>query len=147
MRPRTMLGMLGAVVAVAVAVGIPAASAQSADEQIGNYHVGITIERSGSIRVLETIPYDFGSTERHGIFRDIPVRFSYDDRYDRVYKIHDVSVTASSGTPDQFKVLHEGSLYRIRIGDPKRTITGSHTYTISYTVDGALNGFADHDEL
>ena len=35
----------------------------------------------------------------------------------------------------------------MRIGDPNRTITGVHTYDISYTVKGALLPFADHDEL
>ncbi len=30
---------------------------------------------------------------------------------------------------------------------PDRTITGRHGYTIVYRVEGALNGFADHDEL
>ena len=36
---------------------------------------------------------------------------------------------------------------RIRIGDPDVTISGDHLYTIDYTIEGALNGFADHDEL
>src|SRR5262249_4923861 len=33
------------------------------------------------------------------------------------------------------------------IGDPNRTVTGSHRYVISYVVAGALNGFPDHQEL
>ena len=35
----------------------------------------------------------------------------------------------------------------IRIGDPDRTITGAHTYTIQYRLRGVLNHFKDHDEL
>jgi len=75
------------------------------------------------------------------------VRFRYDDRYDRVYPVHVLGVSGSPGTPDRYKVEDVGSTLRIRIGDPDRTITGRHGYTIVYRVEGALNGFADHDEL
>jgi hypothetical protein len=43
--------------------------------------------------------------------------------------------------------LTEGSLRRFQIGDPDRTISGRETYRIAYRLDGALNGFPDHDEL
>jgi Predicted membrane protein (DUF2207) len=38
-------------------------------------------------------------------------------------------------------------LHRIKIGDPNQTITGEHTYTLTYLVHGSLNAFTDHDEL
>jgi uncharacterized membrane protein YgcG len=38
-------------------------------------------------------------------------------------------------------------LHRIKIGDPNQTVTGEHTYTLTYLVRGSLNAFADHDEL
>jgi uncharacterized protein (TIGR04222 family) len=61
------------------------------------------------------------------------------------------SVRASEGTPAQYTI--EGGdvdgigLKRIKIGDPDRTISGPHTYDITYTLRGVLNGFPDHDEL
>ena len=58
-----------------------------------------------------------------------------------------LEVSGSPGTPDQYKVEDAGASLRIRIGDPDRTISGRHDYTIVYRVEGALNGFADHDEL
>jgi hypothetical protein len=116
-------------------------------ERILAYDVQLRVEPSGSLLVAERIHYDFGSAERHGIFRDIPVRFRYDDRYDRVYPIEVLDVKGSIGTPDQYEEEREGDLLRIRIGDPDRTITGRHTYGISYRVEGALNGFPNHDEL
>jgi uncharacterized membrane protein YgcG len=91
--------------------------------------------------------YDFGATERHGIFRDIPVRFPYDDTHDRIYEVEDIVVAGSPGTPDQFELQEEGGILHIRIGDPDLTITGRHTYTIRYRVAGALNGFSDHVQL
>ena len=48
--------------------------------------------------------YDFGSTERHGIVRVIPVRLAYDDRHDRIYPLEVTAVTASEGTPARCKV-------------------------------------------
>jgi uncharacterized membrane protein YgcG len=117
------------------------------EERIDAYDVSIDIQRDGSLAVVEAIDYDFGSTEHHGIIRLIPVRFRYDDRNDRVYPLKVVSVDGSPGTPDGYKVSRTGSDLEIKIGDPDRTITGRHTYTITYRVEGALNGFADHDEL
>jgi uncharacterized protein (TIGR04222 family) len=129
----------------AVAVS-PAARAQDA-ERINRYDVAIEIGSDGDLLITEVIEYDFGSAERHGIVRDIPERLRYDREHDRVYPIDVVSVTASSGTPSDHDIAHEGGFLRIRVGDPDRTISGDHTYTLTYRVQEALNGFPDHDEL
>jgi hypothetical protein len=139
-----LIGMLAGIGLVGLA---GPARAQSGGERIDSYDVAITIERSGSILVIERIAYDFDGLSRHVIYRDIPNRLLYDKRYDRVFPIHVISVEGSPGTPDQYKVSTSGNELHIRIGDPDRTITGRHTYTITYEVKGALNGFAEHDEL
>jgi hypothetical protein len=139
---------IGMVLVVAgLLVGMAADPTFGQAERIAAYDVDIAIEHDGSLLVVERIDYDFGALQRHGIFREIPVRLRYDDTYDRIYRIEDISVEASPGTPEGFEVEHEGAILRIRIGDPDRTITGSHAYTITYRVRGALNGFDDHDEL
>jgi uncharacterized membrane protein YgcG len=125
----------------------PAAARAQAGEAITSDSVDIHIEPDGSILVSERIVYDFGSSQRHGIVRDIVDRLTYDSRSDRVYPIDRVAVSASAGTPAGFEIRHEGNLFRIRVGDPNTTVTGSHGYTISYRVRGALNAFSDHDEL
>jgi uncharacterized protein (TIGR04222 family) len=116
-------------------------------ESTPGYDVDITIEPSGAILVTETIVQDFGSTERHGIYRDVPERLRYDEMYDRVYPIEVRSVRTSPGTPDDLRTEHVDGFFRIRIGDPDVTITGQHTYEITYRVEGAMNGFDTHDEL
>lgn len=137
--------------AVLLAVGVltlwsaGATSAQAA-EAIRSYDVAIEIRDDGSLLITETIDYDFGSSERHGIFRDVPTRLSYDDTNDRVYRLEVVSVTAT-GAPNDVEVTEEGTSTHIRIGDPDVTVSGRHTYTIVYGVEGALNGFPEHDEL
>ena len=134
-------------VPLAVALGLVHPAEAQAEEAIRSYTIDITVQRDGSLLVAEAIEYDFGTTPHHGIFRDIPDRLSYDARYDRLFPVHVLSVRGSPGTPSGYKVQHAGNLLRIKIGDPDRTITGTHLYAINYRVDGAMNGFPDHDEL
>jgi uncharacterized membrane protein YgcG len=145
------LGKLSLAVALVLvgmlAAGMGPATAQSA-ESIHRYEVAIQIQGDGSIVVRETIDYDFGTAQRHGIFRDIPTTLRYDDARDRTYPLDVVSVTGSPGTPVQYETEDAGAgTTRIRIGDPDGTIAGRHTYVITYRMSGALNGFPDHDEL
>ncbi len=142
---------LAVVVFVACAMSALGAGPASAgvSEHIVDYHSDVTIEHDGTIEVHETIVYDFGVVPKHGIFRFIPVRTSVSpkDGYDRVYPLTVVSVSGSEGTPAQYSVEEDGDNERIKIGDPDQTITGEHTYDIVYRVRGAMNAFADHDEL
>lgn len=116
-------------------------------EVIHDYAVEIWILPDGDLGITETIDYDFATELHHGIFRTIPTRFFHDDVNDRIYPIEDVSVTATGGAPTDTEVSQEGSATVIRVGDPDVEISGRHTYTLAYRVEGALNGFADHDEL
>ena len=56
-------------------------------------------------------------------------------------------MSRSTATRYRSRSGSEGTYLRLRIGDPDPTITGQHTYTISYTVRGAISPFSDHDEL
>jgi hypothetical protein len=139
-----------AVVTLLLVLGVAApAAAQGSGERILAFVVDVTINADTSLSVTEQIRYDFGRNERHGIFREIPVRFEYepDPKYERITQIDDVSVTGGPGTPDDLKIEDAGRFTSFRIGDPDRTISGVHDYTISYRVRGALNGFEGHDEL
>ena len=132
--------------AAAALFGTPGALAQRF-ESTPRFDVRIVVEPSGALEITETVVQDFGSTPRHGIFRYLPDRLRFDDRYDRVYPIDVVSVTTSPDTPDDVQTNSEGGVFSIRIGDPDVEITGEHTYTIVYRVRGAMNGFDTHDEL
>ena len=145
---RALLGTLVLVALAAAGGSVPTAgAAQAGTERITAYDVDVTVEAAGSILVKETIDYDFGSSARHGIYRDVPVRTHYDDRYDRIYPMKVLSVDASGETPHGYKLGNAGNYKRIKVGDPDKTITGAHRYTITYRVESALNGFGEHDEL
>src|SRR4051812_50211924 len=92
------------VVALLALVGWAAPAHAQAGESIQRYDSQITVEPSGDLRVVEQIVYDFGDNSRHGITRDIPTRFHYNNRYDRLEPVSDVDVSGSPGTPTETKI-------------------------------------------
>ncbi len=118
----------------------------AAGEEITNYDVSVSVSRDSSITVSETISYDFGGLQRHGIFRDIP--YSYSAR-GGIYKlrISDIAVEDGSGEPVKFSTSSESGVLRIKIGDPDEYVTGGQIYSLSYRVRRAVNFFEDRDEL
>ncbi len=134
---------------LAAAWGIVAfGSTVHADEGwvITSFHSDITVATDSAITVTEDIQVDFGSLQKHGIFRTIPLRYRYDDSHDRYYLLEVKSVTDGSKA-----LIHSESIDYdndvIKIGDPGRLVTGANRYVITYTVLGAMNSFAGHDEL
>ncbi|HRN96730.1 MAG TPA: DUF2207 domain-containing protein [Candidatus Levybacteria bacterium] len=110
--------------------------------EITQFSSDITIAQSGEVAITEKIDVDFFDTEKHGIYRDIPVTYTNEDGSKYHTEIKNIQITNN-----QYKVTREGDFVRIRIGDPDRTISGAHTYQISYTAVGVLRGFSTFDEL
>ncbi|HEX9363320.1 MAG TPA: DUF2207 domain-containing protein [Candidatus Dormibacteraeota bacterium] len=143
MRSRTVLSLLAALWLTVMAAG-----SVHADEGwvIKSFQSTITIRQDSTIAVVEDIRVDFGGLQKHGIFRTIPIRYRYNDSNDRVYDLEVKSVTDGS-RPLTYEDYTEGPDEVIKIGDADRTVSGAQRYVISYTVQGAMNRFADHDEL
>ncbi len=140
--------LVAVVLATLVLAVLPRVAGAQASERIHRYDVTVRIGSDGDVEILEEIEYDFGGAERRGILREIPVRLRYDDTHDRVYDVDVLEVMASGGASSQYAVEDAGNgNIRIRIGDPDRTVTGVHVYSILYRVRGALNGFEEHDEF
>jgi hypothetical protein len=142
-RSRLLLATVGALWAVSVS-----AAPVRADEgwTITSFHSQITINPNSALAIQEHIEVDFGNLSKHGIFRTIPIRYRYDQDHDRYYNLSVVSVT-NGQTPVAYTTSQQGPDEVIKIGDPNRLISGANTYVISYTVAGAMNAFAEHDEL
>ncbi|MGE5596702.1 MAG: DUF2207 domain-containing protein [Hyphomicrobiales bacterium] len=137
----------------------------SAAEMMRSFEAVYDIQPDGSMDVTETIVWDFGTAERHGIFRDLVTKQDcasdastsgeqpepgYEickPGFERRYDLSVTSVRDENGSPYQYEVSDSGDGKRIKIGDPDRTITGVHTYVINYTVRGALDRLPSHDEL
>jgi hypothetical protein len=114
---------------------------------IERFAADITINRDGSLHIVEAIDANFGSLQKHGIFRTIPVRYQWDDTHLRVYQLQVRSVTDGSAKSVRYETSDQGGSKVIKIGDPDRTVSGRQTYRITYDVSGAMNAFPDHDEL
>jgi uncharacterized membrane protein YgcG len=145
-RPRALALLAG--VAALLMFAAPAA----ADEGwvIERFASDIEIQRDGSLVVTDAIDVDFQLLrDRHGIFRFIPVRYRWDPdpKMERVYRVDVQSVRDANGRGLTYETTQSGANVQIRIGDADKIVTGKQSYRITYTVRGALNQFADHDEL
>lgn len=142
----TLLAVLGAVGLVPLAA---APASADGDERIQSYDVRMTVGKDDSMRVVETVRYDFGSSvDKHGFYRTLVTRMGYKDKhYHRLYPVDDIEVSSPSGAPADLDTTRGDNDVLIRIGDPDHTVNGVQTYRISYRVKGVLNGFSDHDEL
>lgn len=140
------LSVLAAAVALAVLPALPAAAADAdSGERITSYGVDLQVRADGSMQVRETIAYDFGGNAKHGIERKIDTQEPYDGSHNRRYPLTGVQATSDNAAP--VEITHGDRTTTVRIGDPDRTITGRHTYTVSYTVEAATTRYGDRDEL
>jgi len=113
---------------------------------ITSFHSDIAIAADSKLTVTEDIRVDFGSLSKHGIFRTIPLRYRFNDKQDRFYVLEVRSVTDGTN-PLQHDDSVDSDNEVIKIGDPNRLVSGPQRYVITYSVDGAMNSFTDHDEL
>ncbi len=90
------------------------------------------VAENGSAKITETIDYRFAGFQKHGIYRDVP-GLSADT--------NGITVT-QDGRPAQVLVT-SNDLARpnahIRIGDPGHTISGDHTYVVSYPLPTVID--------
>jgi len=112
-----------------------------------DYKTDINIEKTSKINITETILYDFKNEQRHGIYRKIPFIKVNEKNEEYQMTISDVLVTDEKGNKYPFNLTETSNTLELKIGDPNSTITGKHTYKISYNVTGAITYFDTFDEL
>jgi len=133
--------ILVALLALACAVG-PATA-----ERLVRMDVAIEVEPDSGLRVVEEIVYDFEGDRRHGIYRDVPVRYARRSAPDYAITLEVLGVEDELGRPHRFDVSGRGASLRIRVGDPDRTVTGRVHYRIAYRARLAMLHFDGHDEV
>lgn len=117
-------------------------------EHIKSFKSDILINKDGRIDVKETIVYDFGQLQKHGIYRDIPFIRTNQDGKKYKLEFNNFAVQDENGKGYRFTTSSiDEKIIRLKIGDPDRLISGIYNYIITYTVEGALTYFSDHDEL
>ena len=115
-------------------------------EQINDYQVQIRVNSDSSLDVREAIVYDFNDLQKHGIYRYIPIQYSREN-FAYNLRVSNLSVKDENGQDYESNSYYSNNNLEIKIGNPDITITGVHTYVISYKIEKALNYFTDYDEL
>lgn len=123
-------------IAIAAIVGVltPVYSVSATNtETIRNFHSDITIKKDGSAHITERIEYDFGSQQRHGLYRTIPIDYKDGDTGYYATAKYQQTVDESQQEVEADVYEEEGNLV-VKLGDPDKTISGVHSYAISYTL-------------
>jgi hypothetical protein len=152
--------LIAAVVSVFVGFVLAGfATPASADigDVVNSMQIDYTVSSDGMVHVKETINYHFGTSGRHGIYRNLVTREKYKDDTSKDQKYEVSNIKVSSQTPGVSSDFTEDTTrsegqrdesLQIKIGSADRTISGTDaTYVIQYDVRGALRHFADHSEL
>ncbi len=116
------------------------------DFTINDFDAFITIDQDSSFTVKETLTVEF-HRPRHGIYRDIPFKYT-DSAGGFITTPTDIlSVTDENNKPVKYSIIRQGNAIRVRIGDAKKYVSGVQKYEIFYKVENAILFFDDHDEL
>lgn len=128
--------------------------AQDTGWEITSFDVTYQVNRNRTIDVVERIAVDFGRLQRHGIYREIPVRYKRVARAGIDLEAGRMSVDLDLGgvTDAEGNSLEtsteRGDRVRIRIGNGDRYVTGKQLYVIMYRLGaGGIGFFPEHDEL
>ncbi|HWR59540.1 MAG TPA: DUF2207 domain-containing protein [Thermodesulfovibrionales bacterium] len=125
----------------------PVSTVLAQDFTISRFHSDILINDDSSFTVKETISVVF-HRPKHGIYREIPFRYTDDLGNSFTTPIEVMSVTDASGEKWKTKISNQNNVVHIRIGDAAKYVDGSRTFVIFYRVlENALLFFDDHDEL
>ena len=128
-RRRRLDVALLAVAAVLVGVAALGGAVAASTERVTRLWAGAVVGPGGAARIVESIDYDFGSRERHGIYRDVPG-----------LPVGAPVQVASPTAPAQVEATGTAQQTRLRIGDPGRTVRGRHRYAVGYRLAGVAPG-------
>ncbi|MEO6143585.1 MAG: DUF2207 domain-containing protein [Dermatophilaceae bacterium] len=155
-RLRALLTLLAAAV---LTVGLGVVNIQAAEtaqavgggERILSFTADYNLASDGSMEVAETLVWQFGAGEHHGIKRNVTVRqgvSSPPDKY-RFYEMSDVGASSPTGANAEVFVSELGADNVIRIGSATEPFEGEQqqTYVVKYRLAHVANGFPDHSEL
>ncbi|MFI7065116.1 DUF2207 domain-containing protein [Kribbella sp. NPDC050124] len=152
---RTLFIALTLLLTALAGAGFATPASAAPGDEVKSFRIDYTVTPDGVLQVKETIAYSFGSTGRHGIYRDLVIREPWrdDDSKDQEYQVSNIAVQ-SPDAPDEFSTETTKSNHdryqtlRIKIGSEDETISGyDASYVITYDVRGALRHFDDHSEL
>jgi len=108
----------------------------TASLRITEFAAQIEVLLTGELSISERLDVLF-YTPHHGIYREIPVSYRRPTGENITIDLNVNTVSMDDGSVP-YTTRRSGPNLFIRIGDPDRTITGAHSYTLRYSVDRAL---------
>jgi uncharacterized membrane protein len=115
-------------------------------EIIENFETEIKINQDATVDIVENIEYNFGSQQKHGIIRTLPIKYkARGGKYS--VDISEIKVYLNGQKYDHFTTKHSGENLKIKIGEADKLITGQQIYTIQYTTNEVINFFDEYDEF
>lgn len=112
-------------------------------EKIISFDSQIVVNTNNSIDVTETIVYDSGTSERHGIYRDLNLVSSQK----RLMTIENIKIFDQENNFYSYETIASKKNLRLKIGDPNVTFSGQKTYIIKYRATKAVGQFDSFDEI
>lgn len=129
------LAVLAAIVMIG-AVRVPGSSSSAETSTIRDYTASFVVQADGDLEVAETLTVDF-PVARHGIFRFFDTLDNPGSDSRIIPK--DVSITRDGAREDYERLTEQrGTIITLKIGRADTTLTGTHTYRISYRIEGVL---------
>jgi len=121
---RSILLVIGGVL-----FGIPVSGFADSDRLISQYDVVLDVQKDHTLRVKETIRYDFGEKEFNQFSRDLPLEgISVDVQ----------KATATDQENTRYTTKREDGTLLIDVKSGEEKFSGRHTFTVVYTVTGPL---------
>ncbi len=114
---------------------------------IDSYRTDFTVKKDGSLVVSERIMANFTEEPHHGIYRDIPLRFTDGMGRRFNYRFNVLFIDDGEGKAYAFKTTWNGGMVRLKIGDPNRTWQDARPYRIVYELRRWCLKFPDRQEL
>ncbi|MEO6397324.1 MAG: DUF2207 domain-containing protein [Tepidiformaceae bacterium] len=154
--------LVTSIVALLVAVGVSGgATSATASWRISSFDIVYNVDTEGTIDATETLNVDFGTLQKHGIFRYLDYKsecvaprpgalqatYACPIGSDRTYGYTILSVTDAAGKKLNYEVSDENLKKFIKIGDKDTIVTGRQDYVIHYRLKGALDPYAEFDEF
>lgn len=113
---------------------------------IEKFHSDIVVNEDGTVEVTEWLDIFF-NRDKHGIYRDIPVKYQREDGSTYTTPLEVISVVNNNSQRVPFKIIKHGNIVRIRIGDPNKLVSGAQSYRITYRLKHVILYFETHDEI
>lgn len=123
----------------------PTAFAQY-DWIITNFHTKITVQKDSSLIVEEKIDTDFSLKAKHGIYRDIPIKYTRKGNNYK-FRLKILEITDENDAPWNYVKSYDGEHVSLKIGNADITYREPKTFNIKYEVKRATNFFGEHAEV